>query len=139
MAEVGDAGELPQVEERLRELPGRVDAIIGTVRKIATDLRPPVLDDLGLEAAVEWQAQEFERRTGIGCRFSSSLTHLDLDSDRATAMFRIFQETLTNIVRHAEATEVNVYLRQEGDEMILEVQDNGRGMAGRELSGTQSL
>ena len=54
-------------------------------------------------------------------------------------MFRIFQETLTNIVRHAEATEVNVYLRQEGDEMILEVQDNGRGMAGRELSGTQSL
>jgi len=138
-SELSSTEELRQYREKLKELPAVVDAIIGTVRKIATDLRPPVLDDLGLEAAVEWQAQEFERRTGIGCRFSSSLAHLDLDSDRATAMFRIFQETLTNIVRHAEATEVNVYLRQEGDEVILEVQDNGRGMAGRELSGTQSL
>ena len=138
-SELSNTEELQQYREKLKELPAVVDAIIGTVRKIATDLRPPVLDDLGLEAAVEWQAQEFERRTGINCRFSSSLAHPDLDADRATAVFRIFQETLTNIVRHAEATEVNVYLRQEGDEVILEVQDNGRGMAGRELSDTQSL
>jgi len=111
------------------------------VRKIATELRPPVLDDLGLEAAIEWQIQEFEKRTGIVCHFHSSLKHLDLDAERSTAVFRIFQETLTNVVRHAEATQVNIYLREEDDSLVLEVQDNGRGMTGRELSGsgTKSL
>jgi PAS domain S-box-containing protein len=139
MAEVSDSDDLQQFEEKLKELRRQVDAIIATVRKIATELRPPMLDDLGLEAAVEWQLQEFEKRTGIKCRFSSSLKHVDLGPDRATAMFRIFQETLTNIVRHAEATQVNIQLREEGDKLVLEVQDNGRGMAGRELSGTRSL
>ena len=131
--------ESRQAGEKLKELPERVDAIIATVRKIATELRPPVLDDLGLEAAIEWQSQEFEKRTGINCRFHSGLKHADLDQERATAVFRIFQETLTNVVRHAEATQVNVHLREEGDKLVLEVQDNGRGMAGRELSGPQSL
>ncbi len=139
MAELSDTVELQQFEEKLKELPGRVDGIIATVRKIATELRPPVLDDLGLEAAVEWQIREFEKRTGIKCRFSGGLKHVDLGPDRATAVFRIFQETLTNIVRHAEATQVTIRLREESDKLILEVQDNGRGMAGRELSGTRSL
>ena len=110
-----------------------------TVRKIATELRPPILDDLGLEAAIEWQIQEFEKRTGVKCRYTCSLKHVDLGPDRATAVFRIFQETLTNVVRHAEATQVNIHLREEGDKLVLEVQDNGRGMTGRELSGTRSL
>ena len=139
MVEVGDTEDLRQFEERLKELPGRVAAVIATVRKIATELRPPILDDLGLEAAIEWQIQEFEKRTGINCRFQSSLKQLNLDSDRATAVFRIFQETLTNVVRHANATQVNIYLKEEGDKLILEVQDNGRGLTGRELSGTRSL
>src|SRR5437660_6586261 len=86
IVEVSDTGDLQQFEERLKELPGRVDVVIATVRKIATELRPPILDDLGLEAAIEWQIQEFEKRTGINCRFQSSLTHLNLDSDRATAI-----------------------------------------------------
>ena len=139
MIEIGDSEELQQFEEKLKELPGRVDTIIATVRKIATELRPPVLDDLGLEAAVEWQVREFEKRTGIKCRFTGSLKHMDLGPDRATAVFRIFQETLTNIVRHAEATQVTIRLREEDDKLVLEVQDNGRGMTGRELSGTRSL
>jgi len=139
MTGVSETGGLQQCEERLQELPGRVDAIIGTVRKIATDLRPPVLDDLGLEAAIEWQIQEFEKRTGITCRFHSSLKHVDLDPERATAVLRIFQETLTNVVRHAHATQVNIYLREEDDKLSLEVQDNGRGLTGRELSGAKSL
>jgi len=139
MAEVSDGDDLQRFEEKLKELPGRVDVIIAAVRKIATELRPPVLDDLGLEAAVEWQVQEFEKRTGIKCRYTCSLKHVDLGPDRATAVFRIFQETLTNIVRHADATQVDVHLRQEGDKLVLEVQDNGRGMTGRELSGTRSL
>jgi len=82
------------------------------------------LDDLGLEAAVEWQVQEFEKHTGIKCQFTCRLRHIDLGTDRATAMFRIFQETLTNIVRLAEATQVNIHLREEGDKLVLEVQDN---------------
>ena len=139
MTEVSGNDDLRQFEERLKELPGRVDAIIGTVRKIATELRPPVLDDLGLEAAIEWQIQEFEKRTGIKCRFTGSPKHIDLDPARSTAVFRIFQETLTNVLRHAEASQVNIQLREEGDKLILEVQDNGRGMTGRELSGTRSL
>jgi len=139
LAAVGDTEDLRQWEEKLRALPGQVDGIIGTVRKIATELRPPILDDLGLEAAIEWQIQEFEKRTGIPCRFHSSVKHVDLDPERATAVFRIFQETLTNVVRHAEATQVNIYLRQEDEKLILEVQDNGRGVTGRELSGTRSL
>ncbi len=138
-AEVGDAQELRQFEEKLKELPERVDGIIAAVRKIATELRPPVLDDFGLEAAIEWQIHEFEKRTGIHCRFTCTLKDLDLDPDRATAVFRIFQETLTNIVRHAEATQVEIHLREEGQKLILEVHDNGRGMSGRELSGTRSL
>ena len=139
MAELSDTDKLQQFEERLKEMPGRVDGIIATVRKIATELRPPLLDELGLEAAVEWQIREFEKRTGIKCRFTASLKHVDLGPDRATAVFRIFQETLTNIVRHADATQVIIRLREEGDKLVLEVQDNGRGVTGRELSGTRSL
>src|SRR6266550_8738365 len=75
MIEISDSDELQQFEEKLKELPRQVDAIIATVRKIATELRPPVLDDLGLEAAVEWQIQEFEKRTGITCHFHSSFKH----------------------------------------------------------------
>jgi signal transduction histidine kinase len=138
-AEIRSTDDLAQIQVRLKELPGQVDAIIGTVRQIAAELRPPVLDALGLEAAIEWQTHDFEKRTGITCSFHSSLKHTDLDPDRATAVFRIFQETLTNIVRHAEATEVNIHLREEGDKVILEVQDNGRGMNGRGLAESGSL
>lgn len=139
MAAVSDSEDLEQCEEKLKSLPGQVDRVICTVRKIATELRPPVLDDLGLEAAIEWQIQDFEKRTGITCHFHSSVRRLDLDYERATAVFRIFQETLTNVVRHAAASQVNIYLREEDDKLILEVQDNGRGVTGRELAGTRSL
>jgi PAS domain S-box-containing protein len=135
----GATGNLQQTQEKLKELPHQVDAIIGTVRKIATELRPPVLDDLGLEAAIEWQLQEFQKRTGIKCHLESRLRHPQLEQERATAVFRIFQETLTNILRHAEATRVNVTLREERDQLVLDVQDNGRGVAGQELSGSKSL
>jgi len=131
--------DVGQFEEKLRELPGRVDAIIGAVRRIATDLRPPVLDDLGLVAAIEWQMQEFERRTGIKCEFHCKARYLELDSERATAVFRIFQETLTNIVRHADATNVTIQLEEFGGRLNLEVRDNGRGLTGGEVSNTRSL
>jgi PAS domain S-box-containing protein len=139
VVETSTSDDLHQFEEKLRELPDRVDTIVATVRKIATELRPPVLDDLGLEAAIEWQIQEFEKRTGIKCRFSCSLKRVELDPDRATAVFRIFQETLTNIARHADATQVNIHVKEESQKLILEVHDNGRGMTDRDLSGARSL
>jgi len=116
-----------------------VTAILATVEKITTELRPTVLDDLGLEAAIAWQLREFEERTGIKCVFDSKVGKANLDPDRATALFRIFQETLTNFVRQAKATQASIHLKREGDKLVLEVQNNGRGIAERDIAGTRSL
>src|ERR1051325_12176008 len=98
LAEAGPGPSLRTVRQKSRQMPEVVDEIIATVRKIATELRPGVLDDLGLEAAIEWQLQDFQKRTGIKCELTSHL-NIRLSRDRATAVFRIFQETLTNIAR----------------------------------------
>jgi PAS domain S-box-containing protein len=134
-----DRPSLRTLRQKTRKMPGLVDEIICTVRKIATELRPGVLDDLGLEAAIEWQIQDFQKRTGIKCEFASNLKDIRLSSDRATAIFRIFQETLTNIVRHAKATRVKIKLEATCGKVVLEVHDNGRGLSARNLSGTNSL
>lgn len=139
MSEASGLSSLRRLKEKMKVMPELVDSIISSVRKIATELRPGVLDDLGLEAAIEWQIQDFETRTGIKCEFTSNLKDVPLDRERATAVFRIFQETLTNIVRHAQATRVDIRLERRGDKLVLEVQDNGRGMTGGELSGVKSL
>jgi signal transduction histidine kinase len=116
-----------------------VDSTIGTVRKIATELRPSMLDDLGLEAAAEWQVHEFEKRSGTVCRFASDFGETELDVNCATALFRILQETLTNVARHANASRVDVRLQVKGRNALLKVQDNGRGITSREMSNTKSL
>ena len=116
-----------------------VDSIIQTVRRISSELRPGVLDDLGLIAAIEWQAQDFENRTGITCDFSSSVEEIDLDRDRSTAVFRIFQETLTNVSRHANATRVKISLEESADSLILRIEDNGKGIKESEVSHPKSL
>ena len=104
-----------------------VDSTIVTLRKIASELRPRTLDDLGLPAALEAQAQEFESRTGIHCSVTLPPEPLALDTDRSTAIFRIFQESLTNVARHAHATRVEACLRRENDRIIFQVFDNGTG------------
>lgn len=104
-----------------------VDGMIRTIRQIASELRPSTLDDLGLTAAVEWQVQEFQTRTGIACRLKLPGEALDLDAERSTALFRILQETLTNVTRHAEATSVDVRLVKTETELLLEIRDNGKG------------
>jgi PAS domain S-box-containing protein len=137
-----DARQMPSLRTlkcKTRKMPEVVDEIISAVRKIATELRPGVLDDLGLEAAIEWQIQDFQKRTGVRCEFLSSLKDTRLSPDHATAVFRIFQETLTNIVRHANATRVKIKLQVCRGKLILEVQDNGRGLTARDLSGAKSL
>jgi signal transduction histidine kinase len=116
-----------------------VDATIQTVRKISSELRPGILDDLGLSAAIEWQAQEFENRTGIKCRFISSREDFRLDKERSTAVFRLFQETLTNVARHAEATRVDIELEERAGHLILKVHDNGKGITRRQISHSKSL
>ena len=115
-----------------------IDATIQTVRRISTELRPGILDHLGLVAAIEWQANEFQTRTGIKCnvRNSTCKTRI-LDEDLNTVFFRIFQETLTNIIRHAGATQVEVHLHEEAGRLILEVKDNGRGITKEQISNTQ--
>ena len=115
-----------------------LDETIQSVRRIATDLRPGVLDDLGLVAAVEWAAEEFQARTGIKCRVSLPESDIAMDPEHATALFRIFQETLTNVARHANATQVNIRLVQNGD-LSLEVRDDGKGIREGQLSAGQSL
>src|ERR1051325_6835139 len=110
LADASDPPSLRTLRQMIRRMPGLIDEIISTVRKIATELRPGVLDDLGLEAAIEWQLQDFQKRTAIRCDFVSNLKDLRLSPDRATAVFRILQETLTNIVRHAHATQVKIKL-----------------------------
>jgi signal transduction histidine kinase len=116
-----------------------IDATIQMVRRIATDLRPGILDHLGLVAAIEWQAQEVASRAGFACELSLEDLELDLDPDLATAVFRIFQETLTNVARHAEATAIRVVFRARRDELMLLVKDNGRGMTEGQHTAPQSL
>lgn len=127
------------LQEKTRGLLSLVDATINTVRRIFTDLRPSVLDELGLVAAIEWQAQEFQSRTGIECRVSTELTDLSLGSEASTALFRICQESLTNVARHAQATRVTVRLSAEENRLILSVVDNGRGVTEQEQARVTSF
>lgn len=116
-----------------------IDATIRSVREIATTLRPSVLDQLGLEAAIEWQAQEFRHRTGIACTTSISPDHIHVDAQQSTALFRILQEILTNVVRHAHATEVDIRLEETREHVMMQVRDNGTGITAVEQSGAQAL
>ncbi len=109
-----------------------IDTTVQVVRKISTELRPGILDGFGLPAAIEWQAAEFQNRTGIHCQLSAIPEDLDLDERRSSAIFRIFQELLTNITRHAKAGRVGISMRKRRGFLILEVQDNGRGITKRE-------
>ncbi len=121
--------EIPDaVSQRMVQMNGLLDDAIQTVRKIAGQLRPAILDDLGLVPAIEWQARDFGDRTGIACEISLGTEEVQMERDKATELFRIYQELLTNVARHAHASRVNVTLHLEGEHVILEVRDNGRGI-----------
>ncbi|MBS1113065.1 MAG: domain S-box [Nitrospirae bacterium] len=129
----------PSMLEKTDAMSRLIDKTIQTVQRISTDLRPGLLDDLGLSAAIEWQLEEFQKRTGCTCKIIIDPKDVTFDSDRNTALFRILQETLTNIARHAEATEVSVSLKQKDGQIELKVQDNGRGITEEELTHPQSF
>jgi PAS domain S-box-containing protein len=112
---------------------------IQSVRRIGTELRPGILDDIGLVAALEWAAEDFQTRTGTKCQITLPDVDIRLIPEHATALFRIFQETLTNVARHAEATQVDARLSKENSSLVLEIHDNGKGISEEGLSGKSSL
>ena len=125
--------------KKTKAMSALIDSTIQTVQRISAELRPGLLDDIGLLAAVEWQAEEFQKRTGISCDLSVSSQDITLDQDRSTAVFRIFQETLTNITRHAHASQVKVSLAKKDNALELKVKDNGRGIIEEKISDPKSL
>jgi len=133
------AGALGPVFSKIDFLGALADGTAGRVRRLCTELRPPILDDLGLPAAIEWQAREFQARTNIQCKIVQDDGAFDLKDEPATAVFRIFQEILTNVARHAQAARVDVELKAAGEDIILQVADNGRGITQDKLSGGVSL
>jgi PAS domain S-box-containing protein len=116
-----------------------IDSAIRAVQRIASELRPGVLDNLGLHAAVEWQAEEFTERTGVPCALRSVDEDVAIERERATAVFRVFQEVLTNITRHARATRVAVRIAVAGADLVLVVRDNGIGLATATVNHPRSL
>jgi len=135
------AGRLPRrngpMLKRIRSTRQLADGIIQSIRRISTELRPAVLD-LGLAEAVEWQVQEFQARSGIQCKLRL-LTREVVASNASTAMFRIFQEILTNVARHAKATRAEVVLQKQRDRLVLLIRDNGRGFDQADPSLSKSL
>jgi len=116
-----------------------IDSTIYTVKHLSAKLRPSSLDDLGITAAIEWQAKKYEDDTGIKCVIHSSLDEISLENVQNTAIFRIFQETLTNITRHAIATKVNVFLSKKNNKIILVVEDDGIGISSEQIYSRKSL
>lgn len=129
----------PGLLKRLESIATLVDGTIQSVQRIATELRPVVLDQLGLIPAIEWQAHEFQVRTGIQCTLDVYLRTVTLSHAGSTAMFRIFQEILTNVARHARASVVHITLQEQAGSLVLEVRDNGRGVTDAELADPHSL
>jgi signal transduction histidine kinase len=116
-----------------------LDSTVRTVRRISTELRPGVLDDLGLVAAIEWLVEDFRNRSRIECRFMSGLKDAALDPELSTALFRILQEALTNVIRHADASHVTINIEEDEGMILLEIEDNGKGIVESDISDPGSL
>ena len=127
------------IQEKLDGMTNLADKAIQSVQRIATELRPAVLDSLGLSAAVEWQMKDFAARSGIQCETSVPDRIFDLGREPSTALFRILQESLTNVARHAAATTVETSLRWQPGQIVLRVRDNGRGIPTAKLEDPRSV
>ena len=125
--------------DRCASLLGRLDGVMIAVRRIVTELRPSVLDQLGLADAIEWQAQDFASRTGLALELDIRCDSASPSGAVASAVFRMLQEALTNVAKHANATQVKVALHVEPFSLSLDVSDNGRGITRDELRGSHSL
>jgi PAS domain S-box-containing protein len=128
-----------KMEEKILSMTEHVDKTIAEVQRLVAELRPGILDDLGLVAAIEWQCQDFELRSGIRCVCETKQEEIDLDPSCATAAFRISQEALTNVMRHAKATFVRVLMTRVNASLLLEVQDDGQGIPPEKITDSASL
>ena len=134
-----DAAARNAVVQRIEAASDIANGMIHTVRRISSELRPGMLDDLGLIAAIEWLTDDFSQRTGIACRLRNEAAPIALDRPRSTAVFRILQETLTNVARHSGAKRVNVLLAGSDGGLDVEVRDDGRGFPPEVLKDSKSL
>lgn len=134
-----DEAQRPELVARITDATTQTDTAITTVQRIATGLRPVILDSLGLPAAIEWQTEDFSRRTGLACSVTLPDGEFTLDRERATALFRILQESLTNIARHARASTVKVSLVQQNGAIELTVQDDGSGINNAAAADPRSI
>jgi len=135
----GEGSRLFEVHNRISSMTGLIETTINTVRRIASELRPGVLDDLGLVAAVEWQIEQFQARSGLKCHWTNDAGDIELSRERATAVFRILQEVLTNVLRHAGAANLYVKLGRSKNYFEMEVKDDGRGITDSQIWNSRSL
>jgi len=133
------AGTEKQLVEKAEAMSSLIDSTMHLIRRIATGLRPEILDDMGLVAAFGWQAKEFQKRMGMRCRLKLPEDQVVQDKELSTAVFRIFQEILTNIARHAKASSVDVNLSISDDVLELKVVDDGIGISDSQIRGNGSL
>jgi len=127
------------LHEKLHKMIDMIDSMIRKVRSISSQLRPSVLDHFGITAAIEWQAKEFQKQTAIRCRLNLPKQEIQLSEAKSIVVFRVFQEILTNIARHANATRVDIHLDIEGNNLVLTVADNGKGIKPEDISAKKSL
>lgn len=134
-----DPSQSKSFSHKIRRMMNLTDTTVNTVRRIASELRPVGLDTLGLSETIESQARQFQERTGITVESDCGQAGVDLNPDQSIAVFRILQEALTNILRHAQATFVHIQLKRQEREVVLTISDNGRGITEEEKSGVGTL
>jgi len=125
--------------EKITEMENLIVSAMQAVERISAHLRPAILDTAGLAEAIEWQAREFRKRTGIDCRHNISAPDKNPCTKISTALFRVCQEALTNVMRHSGATRVDISLREKNDRLVLIVKDNGRGISEKNLRDYRSF
>lgn len=126
-------------EDQTKPIYALVDSAINTVMRLSTELRPAVLDDLGLAVAIEWQINEFKKWTALEYHFVSKPARIILDKESSTALFRIAHEAITNVIRHARATRVDILLQKKRGSIELSISDNGRGITDAEVNAKRSF
>jgi len=125
--------------KKIKSMIADVDYTIERVRKIVSELRPSILDELGLTAAIEWQVSQFQERTGIRGVFESNTDKFNLSPEAAAALFRVVQEALTNVMKHADARQVRITLRSSGRLLRIAIADDGKGVARDQVNNRKSF
>jgi len=128
-----------ELKERIESVSAMIDDTVEKVQRITSKLRPDILDELGLIPAIEWQAEEFKKVTGINYSLSLMQDEISIDEEKSTAIFRIFQEALTNVMRHSSATKVNISIQKKEKNLILKIKDNGKGIKPEQIKDPRSL